>query len=65
MPINVPKWDPDQLVKPIDLAKESGLSLSLIRKLMRNGDLSFIEVSPKVRLIEYKSVLDYLESKRR
>jgi len=40
----------EEYLKPKDLAERVGVSVSLIRKYMRNGELEYIEFSPKVGL---------------
>lgn len=55
----------EDLLRPIELAEETQLSVSLIRKLMREGELEYIEFSPKNRRIVYGSWLSYMERKKR
>lgn len=45
----------DSYVSPAELAKHEDISISLIRRLMREGVLEFIEYSPKVRKIPMRA----------
>ncbi len=55
----------EEYLKPKDLAERVGVSVSLIRKYMRNGELEYIEFSPKVRMILYSSWLKLVARRKR
>lgn len=47
--------DDDPLLTPKELSDRVGVSINLVRKLMRNGQLEFIEYSKKIRKIRLSS----------
>lgn len=49
----------------IELAERVGVSVSLIRKFMRDGELEYVEYSPKNRKIKYSSWLALVSRKTR
>ncbi|MEP4145567.1 MAG: helix-turn-helix domain-containing protein [Halioglobus sp.] len=55
----------DEYLTPRELADRTGVSIALIRKYMREGELEYIEYSPKNRRIRYTSWLDLVDRKTR
>lgn len=52
-------------VTPRELSEKSGISVSIIRRLMKDGELEFIAVSSRTRQIRYSSWLDFIERNTR
>lgn len=52
--------DNDEYLSPKELADRAGVSVALIRRCMKEGELEYVEHSPKNRKIKYSSWLDYV-----
>lgn len=50
-----------KLEKPRDIAKRFGLSVSFIQKLMRDGKIEYVNISPNRRMIPEGSFEKYIE----
>ncbi len=50
----------NELIKPAELAEQEGVSLTLIRRLMKEGELKYLEHSPRNRQIFFSSWQAYV-----
>ncbi|PRY74514.1 hypothetical protein CLV80_11732 [Yoonia maritima] len=50
--------DDGEYLSPKELAERAGVTVALIRRYMKEGELEYIEHSPKNRKIKYSSWLD-------